>query len=224
MVQLIKEMIWHEHISSWNWWTNVCGGYYAIRFFAEILPLKLSSWTRSRFPITQPKRNKHYQDLSQMLLDNLLHMFTRFRWYCLGTPPPFSQVSSPCDLPGLLTHTLHAYIPTDMPTYRSIPSNYLHTLHIWMIPKIMLPQNGWWKYVKIMVPNPMNKWDDLGGNYHPLFLVQHPYMVNNSYFGADLWSFASTCDASKVGIDPRSGSHWSTGATPRGFPLNKSGR
>ena len=33
------------------------------------------------------------------------------------------------------------------------------------------PQNG---MVKIMVPNPMNKWDDLGG-LPPLFLVQHPY-------------------------------------------------
>ena len=39
-----------------------------------------------------------------------------------------------------------------------------------MFPKIGGKPPKW--MVKIMVPNPMNKWDDLGG--FPIFLVQHP--------------------------------------------------
>ena len=41
-------------------------------------------------------------------------------------------------------------------------------IHMGVNPKIggFYPQNGW---LKIMVPNPINKWDDLGGFHTPIF-------------------------------------------------------
>ena len=41
---------------------------------------------------------------------------------------------------------------------------------IWVFPKIVIPQNGWF-----IMENPI-KIDDLGGP-KPLFLVQHPYLL-----------------------------------------------
>ena len=49
---------------------------------------------------------------------------------------------------------------------------------MWVFPKIGVPQNG---LVKIMVPNPMNKWMIWGGKL-PLFLVLHTHVIFDMIF------------------------------------------
>ena len=56
-------------------------------------------------------------------------------------------------------------------------------------PKIGVVNPPKWM-VKIMVPNPMNKWDDLGG-LPPLFLVQHPYVLLHKRFQYRIVAFPS---------------------------------
>ena len=45
---------------------------------------------------------------------------------------------------------------------------------IWVFPKIMVPQNGWWKFHGSKPYEQIRMiW---GGKLPPLFLVQHPYI------------------------------------------------
>ena len=75
------------------------------------------------------------------------------------------------------------------PIFGLTPISLSVSYHIMKVWKPFFPKSSWmgvsknrgktpkWM-VKTMVPNPMNKWDDLGGK-NPLFWVQHP---NNGPF------------------------------------------